>query len=351
MRVVEDDAEGVALAADEAAHPVTHRHAIRATRTLHGAVARGEDDHLALLEMHDAPARLGARSLLHEEELASREVLAGLAQEHGELEGKDDVAVEILVQAVVAVGLVAQEKRGGFTLPTPRAEREELREVGRMPHTRPERRLPAIGHHGEWWIGVLAQLGHEGRERVGKVLVLADPEAEARHVHAAPEACLVVIEGAELRALRRGEQRRRARVAPLVQGRAEGRPVETRQPFGHGSSHAASGLQTLQGRYPTERASSTEAKTTRLSERMCRPWAHPTRHTMCVLVHPSYTGVVRSRERSRLFTSVPKRYPPRPPPVCSTRWQGTMMGTGFRPSAVPTARTARGWPMRWATHA
>src|SRR5262249_32735413 len=144
-------AQGVALAAEEAAHPVSHRRTIRAARALHRAVARGEDDRLALLEMHDVPARLGSRPLLNEEELASREVLAGLAQEHGELEGKDYVAVEILVQAVVATGLVAQEERGGLTLPTPSAQSEQPREIGRMPHTRPERRLPAIGNGGQEW--------------------------------------------------------------------------------------------------------------------------------------------------------------------------------------------------------
>src|SRR5215831_4132635 len=155
-RVVEDDAQSVTLAREEPAHPVPHRRTIGAARAPHGPVARGEDDRLALLEMHDVPPRLGARSLLHEEELASREVLPRLAQEHRELEGKDYVAVEILVQAVVALGLVAQEEWGGLALPAPRAEREQSREIGRMPYTCPERRLPAIGHHGKRWIGVLA---------------------------------------------------------------------------------------------------------------------------------------------------------------------------------------------------
>src|SRR5262245_4332766 len=88
-RVVKDDAQGIALAGEETAHPVPHRRPIGAARALHGPVACGEDDRLALLEMHDVPPRLGVRSLLHEEELASREVLPRLAQEHRELEGKD----------------------------------------------------------------------------------------------------------------------------------------------------------------------------------------------------------------------------------------------------------------------
>src|SRR5262245_3720826 len=92
--VVEDDAQGVALAREETAHSMPHRRAICAARADHRPVARGEDDGLALLEMHHAPARLGARPLLHEQELAAREVLAGLTQEYRELEGKHHIAVE-----------------------------------------------------------------------------------------------------------------------------------------------------------------------------------------------------------------------------------------------------------------
>ena len=44
--------------------------------------------------------------------------------------------------------------------------------------------------------------------------------------------------------------------------------------------------------------------------------------------------------------------PPKPvsaPVLPSTRWQGTMTISGLEPTAVPTARTAAGRPMRAAT--
>ena len=41
--------------------------------------------------------------------------------------------------------------------------------------------------------------------------------------------------------------------------------------------------------------------------------------------------------------SVPP-YPPTLPPVLTIRWQGTTIGIGFDPSALPAARTARGLP-------
>ena len=46
----------------------------------------------------------------------------------------------------------------------------------------------------------------------------------------------------------------------------------------------------------------------------------------------------------KCFFSAPPVYWPITPPLRTTRWQGTTIGSGFRPSAVPVARAARGLP-------
>src|SRR5206468_11045622 len=127
-------------------------------------------------------------------------ILARLAQEHGELNGKDHVAVEILVQAVVAARFVTEEQRGGLALALARAQREKTAEVRGMAHARLEDGLPAIRHGGERRIRVLAHLADGIRKWIGEVFVLPHPEAKARHVHPAPEAVLGIEEGTELRA-------------------------------------------------------------------------------------------------------------------------------------------------------
>src|SRR5262249_8210267 len=63
----------------------------------------------------------------------------------------------------------------------------------------------------------------------GEVLVLAEAEAIARHVHTATEARVVVVQGDQLGALVRREYRRRLRVAPLPQGALDAGPVEIGQ--------------------------------------------------------------------------------------------------------------------------
>ena len=46
-----------------------------------------------------------------------------------------------------------------------------------------------------------------------------------------------------------------------------------------------------------------------------------------------------------MFSGPPSEYWPMCPSVRTTRWHGTRSGTGLWPSAVPTARTAAGWPI------
>ena len=52
----------------------------------------------------------------------------------------------------------------------------------------------------------------------------------------------------------------------------------------------------------------------------------------------------------RLLAGPPRLYWPMVPSVRTTRWHGTMSGTGLWPSAVPTARTAFGRPISAAIH-
>ena len=64
-------------------------------------------------------------------------------------------------------------------------------------------------------------------------------------------------------------------------------------------------------------------------------------------MHPARAGEDQGRStpssRSRCsLTASPPVYPPRPPPARSTRWQGTTIGIGFAPSALPAAREACG---------
>src|SRR5262245_27259099 len=122
--VVEDEAQRVARPRDDATHAVAHGASVHTPRALDRPVARREDDDLALLGGDRLAPRLRPWPLLYQQEVAARVIDAPPAQEARDLQGEHDVPVDVLVQTIVAAGLVAQQKRRGLGLASPPADRE-----------------------------------------------------------------------------------------------------------------------------------------------------------------------------------------------------------------------------------
>src|SRR5262245_36421549 len=99
---MKDDAEGHARYRCDGADTVPHGNPLIAARLRHGPFARREDDALSLVNADGETARLRARPLLHEEQLAAFVVVAGPVQTENDLKRERDVAVNILVQAIVS---------------------------------------------------------------------------------------------------------------------------------------------------------------------------------------------------------------------------------------------------------
>src|SRR5262249_61330198 len=107
---------------------VPHGDAVVAPRAGDGTLARREDDAVALLDGDGVPARLRPRPLLDEEKLAAR-IRAARRQRDDDLQWKRDLAVDVLMEAVVAAGRVLEEERRRPPLPrrvTTAEERAEL---------------------------------------------------------------------------------------------------------------------------------------------------------------------------------------------------------------------------------
>src|SRR5437763_10145277 len=111
LSVMEDDAQREAGAAVNAADTVAKIYAVETARAFHRAVAGGEEDSLAFTGRNDFGFRLRARLLLDQNEFYALPVAAGLTQREDHLQRESDVAVEILMQAIVAAGLVVQHER------------------------------------------------------------------------------------------------------------------------------------------------------------------------------------------------------------------------------------------------
>lgn len=93
--------------------------AIESTRASHWPVAGGEDHRLAAPGMDGVADGLRPRPLFDEREIAAGVVGAGLAQEADGLQRERQVAIKVLMQAVVAARLVVQQE--GVALRCPAA--------------------------------------------------------------------------------------------------------------------------------------------------------------------------------------------------------------------------------------
>jgi hypothetical protein len=139
-----------------------------------------EDDGIALLKGNDIGTRRGRRRGGHHE-LATVELHAGLREKHGDLERKDMLTVEVLVQAIEVSLAVAKQKRRG-TLLTGRVAAAKERGVGLGESlTESQDLVPSIRDRHERLVQGAAKLRERWRQRIRKVLVLAEPEAMPRH--------------------------------------------------------------------------------------------------------------------------------------------------------------------------
>src|SRR2546428_5614734 len=110
-RVVKDDAERHARARTDCTDAVSHDDTVGAAAARDGTLAGREDDARSLLDRERMPARLRARPLLDEQEFAAAVIDVASAQGEDHLQRERQVAIEILMQAVVATRGVRQRQR------------------------------------------------------------------------------------------------------------------------------------------------------------------------------------------------------------------------------------------------
>ena len=109
--VVKDDAQRLAVARPDPAHPVAQVDTIVAACASHGPMADRKDDAITLVERHHLDARLHARPLLRQHELATGEVSIRPREQECDLQWEDVLPVEILVEAVVVPFTVPEQER------------------------------------------------------------------------------------------------------------------------------------------------------------------------------------------------------------------------------------------------
>ena len=232
----------------------------------------------------------------------------GLVQVDDHLQREHEVAVEIAVQRVPVALAVAEQDGRRFALAGLVAHPQPLVQRVRPGGGAAEPRVPVPGDRQEPGVERLLEALH--RLRVGglEVAVLALAETVPAHVHRRPEQSDLVIQGAEALGLGRGEEVRQQRAAELVHLGRDRVPV-------------AAG----------------DALPPRVGARLVPLGARGGVHAAA------------SRFSSVVLAAGPPTYRPGVPLTGSTRWQGSTTGSGLVAQAVPTARTAFGFPTSSAT--
>src|SRR3546814_10520254 len=115
----------------------------------------------------------------------SSDVCSSDLQQHGRLQGKHLVAVEILVQAVVVAGIVAQQQRRRPLLSGAMATPKITGMIRRKARRDAKGGVPAVGDLRQRRVERFAQTRDDLRQRIGEVAVLAAAEAVTCHDDAA----------------------------------------------------------------------------------------------------------------------------------------------------------------------
>src|SRR5262249_14084865 len=185
-----------------------------------------------------------------------------------------DRAVQVLVQAVVAPGRVAQQERRRPPLAPSSTAGDECREVVGKALAAAQGGRPAIGDRRETGVGLAPERVHDRRERLGEVAIFTDSEAVLGHVDVAAEPIALRPERGYAATLGRAEEPRRHGVTVLVEAARDGRPVESREPLA--DRHAAPNGAASRGTAAPSSMAATASAVTGAKRMPLRWWPVPT---------------------------------------------------------------------------
>src|SRR6202030_1893941 len=150
---------------------MAHVHAMESARSRGRTIAVREDNSLAFIERDRFTARLRARPLLDEQKFAAFEITTTPAERAGELERERDLAIQILMQAVVSAGFVAKDERRLLGLPARRADLQERRQRIRIRVASAKLPCPPVRMGGQLRVEIGPELFDDLRHRAREVLV------------------------------------------------------------------------------------------------------------------------------------------------------------------------------------
>ena len=152
IRVMKDQTDGVSASASNDADTVSHGDFPERAAAIGGrALVDGKYCRISLKQIDNVRALTLRRAFGHDE-FAALEILAGFGQQDRDLQRKNMIAIEILMQAVVIALPVFEDQRCGACLAGRMACVEERIELIRISRRDAKRLVPAIRNRCKPWI-------------------------------------------------------------------------------------------------------------------------------------------------------------------------------------------------------
>lgn len=117
LGIMKNDPHGMSTSRSDAADPVSHVDPVDAASPLHRSMMHWENHRLPPLKRHHFSSRLHPGTLFGEYKFPSGEVMLRLRQQNRDLQRKDMLPIQILMQTVVISLLILQQKRSRAHLP------------------------------------------------------------------------------------------------------------------------------------------------------------------------------------------------------------------------------------------
>lgn len=213
---MKDQAERAAAAATNAGNSMPNLGAVDAPAALPGTFADRKDRCTTLLKSDDFSPRLHAGTLFDEDKFTTVKVDARAVEHDHCLQREVDWPVEILMQAVVVAGAIAEQQWRRPALSRSMAAREQFSVLRRPVAGHPQHCRPAVRNAGKLWVERIAEAGDRSW-RNGEVPILTAPEAVPRHLDGRTEQTVVVEQRRQCRACVRRQERRRDRIATIIE--------------------------------------------------------------------------------------------------------------------------------------
>ena len=182
--VVANQPHGVTVAASDRADAVAQTCAGIAPNRLPWTIVYRKYGGFAQLQGDHICDGLHAGAGFRENEFTTGEILLRRVQHKHDLEGKPDIAVQVLMQAIVIAGLVSQDKGCGPGLPGVMALLQPGLMAVRVILARHVQALgPEIGCRDEFFIKIVTQVLNQIGQGTGKIFVLTFAKVVTRHVY------------------------------------------------------------------------------------------------------------------------------------------------------------------------